>query len=67
MIWSFARANQMVEHDFTDDVAITLAFTKKQAIKKFSKYYENVTEDEVVKCRIMRMLKYGGVAILTDY
>ena len=67
MIWSFARANQMVEHDFTDDVAITLAFTKKQAIKKFSKYYENVTEDEVVKCRIGRMLKCGGVAILTDY
>lgn len=66
MVWSFARADQMKGHRFTDDVAITLALTKKQAIKKFLRLYANVKPEEVT-CEIKWLLRFNRVAILTDY
>jgi hypothetical protein len=65
MIWAFARADQMKEHRFTDDVAIALAFSKQRAIKKFSRYYMDVQPGEVTNVTI-RLLKRFPV-ILTDY
>lgn len=66
MIWSFSRADQMIGHKFTDDVAITFALTKKRAIKKFSQWYAEVNPKEVT-CQLKKLLKFDGVAVLTDY
>lgn len=66
MIWSFSRAEQMKDHKFTDDVAITFALTKKKAIKKFSIYYSRIKPEEV-KNVTKWLLTYTKVAILTDY
>lgn len=66
MIWSFARADQMTGHRFKDDVAITFALTKKQAIKKFSKLYSDIKPEEV-RNRTRGLLRFGRVVILTDY
>lgn len=63
MLYYFARANQMEKHKFTDDVAICVAVSKKNAIKKFNKLYENVLESEVFRVSFSR--KYP--TILTDY
>ena len=61
-MFAFARANQMVEHKFTDDVALTRAWTRKGAIKKFNRYYSDVQKGEVEIVRVI-----NGVKILTDY
>ncbi len=66
MIYCFARADQMVGHDFTDDVAICIAISKKKAIEKFSKFYANVREKDVFKVSFIKLIK-GRVEILTDY
>ena len=60
----FARADQMMGHNFTDDVAICKAWSKKSAIKKFSGYYTEVTEKEVKR---IRWLSKPKVKVLTDY
>ena len=62
MIYCFSRPNQMVDHRFTDDVAIVKAISKKTAIKKFSQYYEAVLEHEVYRIPLNHK-----VTILTDY
>ena len=61
----FARANQMQEHEFTDDVAICKAVNKAQAIKLFSKLYSDVKSDEVT--RVKDNFNAYGVYICTDY
>ena len=62
-LWFYAKANQMVDHDFTDDVCICYALTKRQAFKKISAYYGNATMDDIVRIGFdMR-----GMSILTDY
>ena len=61
-LYCFAKADQMVEHRFTDDVAIVRAFTKKQAIEKFRVFYANVSKDDVFRVKLRK-----GVYILTDY
>lgn len=61
-MFAFARANQMLEHKFTDDVALRRAWTRKGAIKKFNRYYDNVQKDEVEVVRVINAVK-----ILTDY
>ena len=66
MIYCFARADQMVGHRFTDDVAICMAISKQKAIKKFSKLYANVQEKDVSKVSLIELIK-GRVEILTDY
>lgn len=62
----FRRADAMVDHQFTDDVALVKAISKTQAIKKFSRYYADIQEDEVFKL-INRFTDTDGVIILTDY
>ena len=66
MIYCFAKANQMVGHRFTDDVAICIAISKKKAIEKFGKPYANVREKDVFKVSLIKLIK-GSVEILTDY
>lgn len=61
-LYCFARPNQMVDHRFTDDVAICRAWSKKAAIKKFSVLYAGVEEKEV-----SRINHFKNVKILTDY
>ncbi|MBR5186957.1 MAG: hypothetical protein IKW18_00680 [Clostridia bacterium] len=51
------------EHNANDDCALCRAWTKKQAIHKFSKLYTSVKEENVFR---VRYNKYG-VAILSDY
>lgn len=50
-------------HTFTDDVAITWAISRNEAIDKFLRLYANVEVDEV------EAVRFGsdGIAILTDY
>ena len=62
----FCRPNALVGHKFTDDVAICKAISKNQAITKFSKYYADVKDDEVIKLLSANHLE-SGVVILTDY
>lgn len=55
----------MVNHEFVDDVAITRAWTKRGAMKKFSLFYTYVYPGEVVR---IKPRKYSEkVQILTDY
>ena len=69
----FRRPNAMVDHTFTDDVAVCKAISKSQAIKQFSKYYADIQDDEVFRLRPRRyssgcrMIDYDTVTILTDY
>lgn len=60
----FARADQMKGHNFTDDVAICKAWSKKSAIKKFSKLYADVKNKEVKR---INWFEKPRVKILTDY
>lgn len=62
-LYSFARADAMKDHLFTDDVAICFALNKKRAIKKFLKLYADIEEYEVKKVRF----NICKIAILTDY
>ena len=62
-LYVFAVANAMVDHEFNDDVAITWAKSKAEAIEKFSRFYNVVKEEEVDEVWFNR----EGVAILTDY
>ena len=62
----FTRPNTMIGHKFTDDVAICKAISKSQAIKKFSRYYADVKDYEVIKLLSANHIE-GGVVILTDY
>lgn len=64
-LWYYARPNQMVDHHFVDDVAITRAWTKQGAIKKFGEFYKDVDPCEVAR---IKPRKYSDkVQILTDY
>ena len=66
MFWYyFAKPNQMVEHNFTDDVALTKAWTKRGAIKKFLQLYADVQHHEVN--RVSHRFCIRGVWVLTDY
>lgn len=62
-LYCFARADAMKDHNFTDDVAITWAMNKKEAIARFSELYAEIKPKEVFQ------VKYNskGIAILTDY
>lgn len=63
MLYSFARPDRMIGHQFKDDVAVCRAISKKSAIKKFSKLYINVLETEVSRIYFRRKFP----TILTDY
>ena len=51
------------DHNANDDCALCRAWTKKQAIRKFSKLYTSVTEENVFRVRYNQY----GIAILSDY
>ena len=60
----------MTGHKFTDDVALCIADSKAHAIKKFSRYYADVTKDEVFKLFDRRRnpdKAEDWIYILTDY
>lgn len=62
-LYAYALADQMEGHDFTDDVAICKATSKRQAIKKFRQLYGLADQTNVFEVRFNDC----GVAILTDY
>lgn len=62
-LFFYRKANAMVGHEYTDDVALTYALTQEEAFNKFKRFYTLVTIDEVEEVRF----NYGGIAILTDY
>ena len=47
----------MVDHHFTDDVAVCFALTKKKAIEKFGLYYANVKSSEVKLLRLFHSFR----------
>ncbi len=53
------------------DIAITIAISKRKAIKRFSKYYRDVKPRQVINVTITKwlfaLLFKRGVIILTDY
>lgn len=55
----------MVDHRFTDDVAIVFAVKKDGAIRKFQSLYLRVEEKEVQPISLKKILKRPE--ILTDY
>lgn len=62
-VYVFALANQMQNHQFCNDVAITRTISKKQAIKRFKELYAVASEENVVKIGNLT----NRVIILTDY
>ena len=62
-LFAYKKPGVMVGHNYTDDVAITYATTKEEAIKKFKEFYSDVNSKNVSE----PYFNYGGVAILTDY
>ena len=66
MLYVYAFPNAMDGHLFTDDVAITFATSKENAIKKFQKYYGNkLLPLSVRKIDLWRL--FSDVCILTSY
>ena len=63
-IYCYAKPNAMVDHKFTDDVAICMASSTEEAIDKFKQLYDDITEKDVFPCA---MNNKWGVAILTSY
>lgn len=65
MIYCYSRPNGMIGHEYTDDVAICFAWSRKQAIRLFLRLYSDASEFNV---RRVNPLGYRSrVAILTDY
>lgn len=64
ILYAYAEPNQMVDHVFTDDVAITYASSKDEAISKFKVYYGNADDSNVCEITIWTE---NGIAILTSY
>ena len=62
-IYYYAKPKAMEGHRFSDDVAICLASSISEAIRKFQNLYSDASKDNASLCN---MNKYG-VAILTDY
>ena len=62
-LYEYAFPNAMTGHDYTDDVAICWAKSKKDAVRKFQKLYGLADETNVSKVSWTDC----GVAILTDY
>lgn len=63
MIYCYAKAKQMSDHEFTDGVAVVKAMNKRSAMKKFRYLYEDVDSKDV------KRIKINGkkVTVLTDY
>lgn len=61
-LFFYRKANAMVGHKYTDDVALTYALTQEEAFNKFKRFY-TLTIDEVEEVSF----NFGGIAVLTDY
>ena len=66
-LWYFARPGQMEGHTYTDDVAVTRAWSKKGAVKKFRQLYTFEDSDVGTIWRIRPSRYCNGVQVLTDY
>lgn len=64
-LYVYSAPGQMVNHTFTDDVAITFARSKKEAVEQFRGIYRNCEASDVVSYSKRTLEKY--VVILTDY
>lgn len=62
MLYVFTRPDQMVDHRFSDDVAIVKAVTKRQAVRRFSVLYADIRPSEVRRIKPRRT-----AYVLTDY
>ena len=62
-LFVYAKANQMEEHKFTDDVALCYADSKGQALEIFLRLYGNATINDIKE----PYFNDHGIAILTDY
>ena len=65
-LYAYTRPNVMTGHRFTDDAAITLAWNKPHAYKKFKRLYRCSMKD-IRKISILRLIGKTGVEVLTDY
>lgn len=62
-LYVYRKPDAMVDHEFTDDVALTYARGRKWAIRHFKQLYAQVEDDDVSEVRF----NADGIAILTDY
>jgi len=63
-LYCYAKPNQMVNHQFSDDVAICWAKNKQQALNKFHYLYKYCFLEDIFEIKYIPSV---GVAILTDY
>ena len=63
-LFVYAKADQMVDHMFNDDVAIVFARNKHDALKYFLHYYEYADDEHIFEIKNMYP---EHVHILTDY
>lgn len=61
-LWVYSKPNAMVEHRYSDDVALVRASSAEEALNKFKKLY-NVNMEDI---HLVVFNDYG-IAILTDY
>lgn len=66
-LYCYAKPDQMIDHQYTDDVAICLARNKKKAFKVFSRYYGFCTKKDIFEIHFIKDKGYVPIAILTDY
>lgn len=62
-LFIYRKSGVLVEHNYMDDVAITYAKTKEEAMEKFKEFYSDVNSKNISE----PYFNYGEVAILTDY
>ena len=62
-LFVYRKPGVLIKHNYMDDVAITYAKTKEEAMEKFKEFYSDVNSKNVSE----PYFNYGGVAILTDY
>lgn len=61
-IFAYKKSNAMTGHKYADDVAITMATNKEEALIIFKQYYDcDIKDIEEVE------FNTGRVVILTDY
>lgn len=65
-IFVYKKPNAMIGHKYTDDVAITKAVNKEEALIKFKQYYDCDIED-IKEVMFNAHGTMYTVAIITDY
>lgn len=61
-LWVYSKPNTMVEHRYSDDVALVRASSAEEALNKFKKLY-NVNMEDIH----LVVFNAYDIAILTDY